>query len=86
MEQRLAEQKVKKLQKQNTQTAIVVKIWKNLDKSSFEKESNPEIKDQLKSGLYTEICKNYEEQQGHTINRATVRRCVNTYIKVSSQG
>ena len=86
MEQRLAEQKVKKLQKQNTQTAIVVKIWKNLDKSSFEKASKPEVRDQLKSDLYTEVCKNYEEQQGNTINRSTVRRCVNTYIKVSSQG
>ena len=65
---------------------MIEKIWKNLDKSSFEKESAELIKRKKKADLYSLVMTQYEANVGKQISRSTVRRCVNTYIKVNSQG
>lgn len=86
MAQRLAENRVRKPLKTTTQNYKVVEIWKTIDKSSFLKEKNEDLKVQKKGDLYALVCQKYEEKQGETINRSTVRRCVNTYINQNSQG
>lgn len=86
MDQKLAEQKVRKPLKTTTQNYKVVKIWKKIDKTSFESEKDESMKEQKKGDLYTQIKQKYEEVEGKTISRSTIRRCVNEYINQNSQG
>lgn len=86
MEQTLAEQKVVKPMKKTTQNYKVVKIWKKIDKTSFESEKDEAMKEQKKGELYTLVKQKYEEVEGKTISRSTIRRCVNEYINQNSQG
>jgi len=86
MDQKLAEQKVRKPVKATTQNYKVTQIWKKLDKTSFENEKNEDQKEQKKGELYTKVAQTYEEKEGQKISRATIRRCVNDYINQNSQG
>jgi len=86
MDQKLAEQKVRKPLKTTTQNYKITEIWKKLDKSSFEKEKNEDMKEQKKGDLYTLVSQRYEEKEGIKVSRSTIRRCVNDYINQNSQG
>lgn len=78
MEQELAEQKTKNLEKINTQTWKIQQIWKKMPKTDYKKETDPIKKNQLKGELYTKIEELYESQEGRPVKRSTVRRCVNS--------
>lgn len=82
MDQKLAEQNPPKRQiKIGTQQYKIQQIWKNLSKTSFEKESDELIKKQLKGELYTKVSSIYEKQEGVIVKRSTIRRCVNSLTK-----
>lgn len=80
MDQTLADQKSTRVTKMGTQQFKIQQIWKNLPKSSFEKESDELVKKQLKGELYTQLSQIYEKQEGMIVKRSTIRRCVNSLI------
>jgi len=81
MDQKLAEPKrgkYKREVKTNTQTFKIQEIWKKMSKTEYKNETDELKKMTLKGELYTEIEKIYLEQEGRTVKRSTIRRCVNS--------
>ena len=72
MDQELAETK------NNTQTQKIQEMWKNMPKTEYNKETNELKKVALKGELYTKLSTIYEEKEGKSVKRSTVRRCVNS--------
>jgi hypothetical protein len=78
MDQKLAEQKPKRIQKVTTQTYKIQQIWKKIPKTEYNKEQNPDKKVLLKGELYSKVAELYHSKEGETIKRSTIRRCVNS--------
>jgi len=80
MGQELAEPKQNREMRTNTQVFKIQKIWKNLQKTEFNKETDHNRKTYLKGQLYTKVSEIYEAQEGRSIQRHVVRRCVNSLM------
>jgi len=52
-----------------------------MPKTDYNKETDELKKIALKGQLYTKLSTLYEEQEGKSVKRSTVRRCVNSIKK-----
>jgi len=77
MDQKLAVQKQARIKKE-TQTSKIQQIWNKIPKADYNKERDENKKVVLKGELYTKVAEMYQSQEGETIKRSTIRRCVNS--------